>query len=96
MRLNISTDIIPIGEFKSKMSKWLNITKDTGHPLVITQNGKPAAVVLSPEEFDRIEYTQRFMNSVNQGLTDIESGDYHTTKDLKSELKKHRLEQQLI
>ncbi len=43
MRLNIATDIIPIGEFKNKMSKWLKVTKDTGHPLIITQNGKPAA-----------------------------------------------------
>ena len=58
MKLNISTDIIPIGEFKRQMSKWLNTAKDTGHPLIITQNGKPAAVVLSPEEFDKIKYSE--------------------------------------
>lgn len=91
MKLNISTDIIPIGEFKSQMSKWLNTAKDTGHPLIITQNGKPAAVVLSPEEFDNMKYKERFMNSVNQGLSDINSGDFLDTEQLKSELKKRRL-----
>ena len=91
MRLNISTDIIPIGEFKSKMTKWLNTAKDTGHPLIITQNGKPAAVVLSPEEFDNMKYTKRFMNSINQGLADINSGNSLDTEELKNELKKQRL-----
>jgi antitoxin YefM len=91
MKLNISTDIIPIGEFKSQMTRWLNTAKNTGHPLIITQNGKPAAVVLSPEEFDKMKYTERFMNSVNQGLSDINSGDYLNTEQLKSELKKRRL-----
>ena len=91
MKLNISRDIIPIGEFKSHMSKWLNTAKDTGHPLIITQNGKPAAVVLSPEEFDNMKYTERFINSVNQGLSDINSGNYLDSEQLKEELKTQRL-----
>ena len=96
MKLNISTDIIPIGEFKRQMSKWLNTAKDTGHPLIITQNGKPAAVVLSPEEFDKMKYTERFLNSVNQGLTDINAGDFFDSKQLKKELKKQRLARKSI
>ena len=91
MKLNISTDIIPIGEFKSQMSKWLSTAKDTGHPLIITQNGKPAAVVLSPEEFDNMKYTERFVNSVKQGLADISSGDFLDTEQVKNELEKLRL-----
>jgi prevent-host-death family protein len=91
MKLNISTDIIPIGEFKSQMSKWLITAKNTGHPLIITQNGKPAAVVLSPEEFDKMKYTERFVHSVNKGLADIQSGDYLETEQLKSELEKQRM-----
>lgn len=90
MKLNISTDIIPIGEFKAKMTKWLNIAQDTGHPLVITQNGKPAAVVLSPEEYDKLNYTKRFIQSVNRGLQDSESGDMLDTNQLRNELSKYR------
>jgi len=90
MKLNISTDIIPIGEFKSKMTKWLNTARDTGHPLIITQNGRPAAVVLSPEEFDSLKYTKQFITSVNQGAADIKSGDILNTEQLKNELEKQR------
>ncbi len=91
MKLNISTDIIPIGEFKNKMAKWINTAKDSGHPLIITQNGKPAAVLLSPEEFDNMEYSRQFMKSVRQGLDDIDSGSALNTEQLKNELKKKRL-----
>jgi len=90
MRLNISTDIIPIGEFKKQMANWLKTTKNTGRPLIITQNGKPAAVVVSPEDFDNMEYTRNFMQSVNQGLKDISSGKAFNTEQLKNELKKLR------
>ena len=82
MKLNISTDIIPIGEFKAQMKKWLNSAKDSGHPLIITQNGKPAAVLISPEEFDNLRYTKQFITSVNQGLFDINSGDTFDTEQI--------------
>jgi len=91
MKINISTDIIPIGEFKAKMTKWISTAKETGHPLVITQNGKPAAVVLSPQEFDKLNYTKQFINSINQGLQDINSDDSLSTDELRNELKKQRL-----
>ena len=91
MKLNVSTDIIPIGKFKSQMTKWLNTAKSTGRPLIITQNGKPAAVVLSPEEFDNMKYTERFMKSVNQGLSEIKSGDFLDSEQLKTEVDKQRV-----
>ncbi|KAA3610321.1 MAG: type II toxin-antitoxin system Phd/YefM family antitoxin [Calditrichaeota bacterium] len=86
MKLDVSKDIVPIGEFKSKMTKWILNAKDSGHPIIVTQNGKPAAVVLSPEEFDKLKYTKQFIESVNQGLADIESGDVFTTDQLKNEV----------
>jgi prevent-host-death family protein len=96
MKINISTDIIPIGEFKAKMTQWLKTTKDTGHPLIITQNGKPAAVVLSPEVFDQLKYTKQFIKSVNQGLADIHDGYSFDTEELKKDLKTKRLTRKSI
>lgn len=90
MRLNISTDIIPIGEFKKQMSKCLKNLKNNGRPIIITQNGKPAAVVMSPEEFDNMQYTKRFRQSVNQGLKDIDSGNSFSTEQIKNKLEELR------
>ena len=88
--LNISNDIVPLGEFKSAISKWLKSIKNTGQPLVITQNGKPAGVLLSPEEYDDLIYTKRFLESVSLGLAEADKGETLSTIELKSELSKAR------
>ena len=88
--LKISNDIVPVGEFKSSLSKWLKSIRDTGHPLVITQNGRPAGVLLSPSEYDELVYKGHFLDSVKRGISDAESGNVYSTKELKKELDKRR------
>ena len=88
--LNISTDIIPIGELKKKLSQYLTNVHTTGHPLVITQNGKPAGVLISPAEYDELVYKKLFLESVNRGLSDIKSGNVYSTTELQEELHKRR------
>ena len=63
-RISIADDIVPVGEFKARLLKWLNSAKKNGRPIIITQNGRPAGVLLSPQEFDRLQHTQLFLNSV--------------------------------
>ena len=89
-KFDVSNDIIPIGEFKISLSKWLKNAHNTGHPLVITQNGRPAGVLMSPSEYDELVNKKLFLNSVNRGLSDIESGNVYSTKELKEELKDRR------
>ena len=84
--LNVSDDIIPIGEFKINLSKCLKNLQNTGHPLVITQNGRPAGVLISPSEYDNLIQNKLFLNSVNRGLSDTESSNVYSTKELKKEL----------
>jgi len=88
--INISNDIIPLGQFKTSISKWLKSIQETRHPLVITQNGKPAGVLLSPADYDELVYIERFLSSVNQGLEDAEAGRIYTTETLRQELAKRR------
>lgn len=88
--INISNDIIPIGEFKTSLSKWLKNVQNTGHPLIITQNGRPAGVVLSPSEYDELIHKKLFIDSVIRGLSDAESGNVYSTNELRVELNKRR------
>jgi len=88
--INISSDIIPIGEFKTRLSQYLKNVNNTGHPLVITQNGKPAGVLISPAEYDELVYKKLFIESVSRGLSDIESGNVYSTTEIKAELQKRR------
>ena len=88
--IRIANDIIPLGEFKSGISTCLKKVQATGHPLVITQNGRPAGVLLSPEEYDRLIYRTQFTESVERGLVAAESGEVYTTGEMKERLAEKR------
>ncbi|RIZ68558.1 MAG: type II toxin-antitoxin system Phd/YefM family antitoxin [Methylococcales bacterium] len=72
--LHISEDILPLGQFKSQASALLKSINSSNRSIIITQNGKPAAVVLSPSEFDRLNAQSRFISAVQQGLDDVQAG----------------------
>lgn len=72
--LQIAEDIVPLGQFKTHASQLLKSINDDNRAIVITQNGKPTAVVLSPAEFDRLHNQARFIGAIEQGLADAEAG----------------------
>jgi len=89
-KIRISNDIVPVGEFKTSIAKYLKNLNETGHHLVITQNGRPAGVLVTPNEYDNLVYKQQFVSSIQKGIHDIESKKSYTTKQLKNELSKVR------
>ena len=84
--IQISEDILPVGEFKTHASKVLRRLQETKRPFVITQNGKPAAVLLTPGEFDRLNAHSRFMEAVDEGLKDADRGRLIEDDELTREL----------
>jgi prevent-host-death family protein len=88
--ISISNDIIPIAEFKTNISKWFKTLQTSGHPLIITQNSKPAGVLLSASDYDELVYRKSFLDSVERGLADADSGRTQTTDELRMALHARR------
>jgi antitoxin YefM len=88
--ISIKNDIVPIAEFKTSISKWMKSLQGSGHPVIITQNGKPAGVLLSPDDYDELVYRKSFLDSVGKGIADADSGSTHTTKELRAALASRR------
>ena len=84
--INISQNIISLTEFKNKASKMLHKIQSSHRPLVITQNGKAAAVLVSPDDFDLLTEQVRFVDAVQRGLTDVQHGRVLSDEDLDKEL----------
>lgn len=72
--INVAEDIIPIAQFKTHASEYLRRMKRTRRPMVITQSGKPAAVVLTPEEFEELGYREYVKARVKAGLESAAAG----------------------
>ena len=88
--VQISDGIVPLGEFKANASRLLKRVGESGQPMVITQNGRPAAVVLSPREYDRMQQRRRFLESIAAGLADAEAGRVMNTTELRERLRAWR------
>ena len=88
--ISISNDIVPIAEFKTSISKWFKNIQNTGHPVIITQNGKPAGVLLSPSDYDELVYRKSFLDSVGRGISDADSGRIYHTEEIRSALSARR------
>ncbi len=80
--LQVSSDILAIGDFKARASQVIRQLRDSQRPIVITQNGKPAAVLITPEAYDRFTAHQLFTRAVNQGLDDVAAGRVMDDEDL--------------
>jgi prevent-host-death family protein len=76
--IRVSENFVPVSEFKAQAAEWLRKVGMDGAPVVVTQNGKPAGVLLSPAAFDELTDRARFVEAVNEGLAAAEAGRVHT------------------
>lgn len=84
--LQISEDFLPIRELKSNTARVLRRLKESHRPVVLTQHGRPAAVLISPQEFDEMRERERFMAAVREGLADAEEGRVVDSEEFRREL----------
>jgi prevent-host-death family protein len=84
--LQVSEDIVPIAELKAHLSEKIRELRARGRPVVVTQNGKAAAVLLAPEEFDRLTSQAQFVAAVQEGLEDAEAGRTVADEELRQRL----------
>ncbi len=85
-QIHIADDIVPLAEFKAHASRLFRQLREGQRPMIITQNGKPAAVLITPEEFDRIGEQSRFVEAVREGLADSDAGRLIDDEQLGQEL----------
>ncbi len=73
-QINVTHGIVPLGEFRSNASSLIKKLRQKLNTIVITQNGRPAAVVMAPEEYDRLQDQQKHLEAVAIGLSDAVAG----------------------
>ena len=76
--VRISEDFVPVSEFKAQAADWLRRLVETGGPVVVTQNGRPAGVLLSPQSYDELTERARLVQAVEEGLADSQAGRVHS------------------
>jgi prevent-host-death family protein len=75
--LNIPTDIQPLTTFRRRSSQFLKQIKKTKRPVILTVNGKAAAVIQDAEAYQRLldlAAQADAREGIRQGLEDARKG----------------------
>jgi prevent-host-death family protein len=86
--------IIPITDLQRQSSQIVRGLSQTGEPVVITQRGRAAAVLLSAERYSQIEEDLNrldeleMLNLLERGITDFDEGRTVSGKEVRARLEK--------
>ena len=53
-RLKPSRDIQPVTEFRAKAAQFIEQVRETGEPVILTQHGRSAAVLLDVDAYESL------------------------------------------
>ncbi|HTY25995.1 MAG TPA: type II toxin-antitoxin system Phd/YefM family antitoxin [Desulfomonilaceae bacterium] len=70
-------EIVPVSDLRQDAAKLLKRIHDSNEPLIITQRGRAAAVMLSVEAYERSERDRDLLHLLTRGEKEIERGEGH-------------------
>lgn len=74
-RLRLNQDITPLSEFRAKLTRCIEQVQQSKRPLVITQRGHSAAVVLDVEAYDDLIDELETLREIHHASLQIEAGE---------------------
>lgn len=67
--------LIPVSDFRQDAADVLRRVQEAKEPVIITQGGRAAAVMLSVREYERAEYERELLRALARGEKEIEGGE---------------------
>lgn len=77
MSTKFSEDIRPITDLKTKASELVNQLRNTKRPLLITQRGRPVAVLEDVTDFERRQERYAAIEKILAGMKQSREGKLH-------------------
>ena len=85
-------ETLPLADVKNRLSEVVDRIARQNDRVTITRNGRPAAVLMSPDDLESLEETlsvlsdPREVAALRRGLADLAAGRAVTLKKLQAEL----------
>ena len=81
-------NIKPLTEFRNHVKEFIKELHINKKPIILTQHGKSAAVLLDPDKFQELQDQIEFMKKVALGLDDVKNNKLHTFDNIKNDVEK--------
>lgn len=85
-RINLETDIRPLSDFRANITAIIEEIKQTKRPVVLTQHGRSAAVVLDVSEYERILEKIELLSDLEIAESQIATGQGISHDQVKSQI----------
>ena len=96
--IDVTTDIHSLTDFKRRTGEFVEQMKQTGHPLVLTVNGKAELVVQDAESYQELldlKDRAETIEGIRKGLESMKAGRTRPAKEALEEIwRKHDLQSQ--
>lgn len=89
-------ETLPLSHVKAHFSEIADRVEGQHDRVVVTRKGRPAAVIVSPEDLESLEETLAvlsdpgLMRRIRDGEAAVESGDTMTLEELQESLRRRR------
>jgi prevent-host-death family protein len=91
--IDISQDIHSLSDFKRNTNEFLDQMRGSGHPLILTINGKAELVVQDAASYqkllDRVDELEA-LEGIKRGLADVEAGRVTPLRQFETEFREKR------
>lgn len=86
-RPNLTSDIKPVSEFRANAAELIEQVRNTRRPLVLTQRGHSAAVVLDVEEYESLLEELDLLRDIRTAEKEIRNGKGVSNREAKAQIR---------
>ena len=86
----VMSDTLPLAEIKAHLSEIVDRVENEHDRVVLTRNGRPAAVIMSPEDLEALEDTlallsdSKALEEIDRARQDVARGKVVTAEELRA------------
>lgn len=86
----VMSETLPLAEIKARLSEIVDLVEEQHERVTLTRNGRPAAVLISPEDLETLEDTLELLSDpkalreIERARTDIAKGKGIGAEELKA------------
>jgi len=95
-RILVMSETLPLSDVKAHLSELVDRVEGQQDRVTITRNGRPAAVLVSPDDLESLEETleimsdRSLMESIAEGREATRRGDVHSLDEIRADLEARR------
>ncbi len=89
MNISLANDIEPLSEFRKKSADFVKRLKKEKQPIVLTQHGKSAAVLMDVSEYERFTRKMEMLEDLLEAKQQVEQGKTYTLDEARKRIDNH-------